>query len=335
MSFQGYAALKEKSPLEIFNYEPQVLGPHDVEISITHCGICHSDIHLIDNDWKTNIYPLVPGHEIIGIIKTLGTEVKHLHKNQRVGIGWQSDCCGKCEWCLVGEENSCSQQKATCLNNYGGFANAICMNSRFVFPIPEKLLSEKTAPLLCGGITVYSPLKQYITRLDMHIGVIGVGGLGHLALQFAHALGAKVTAFSSTPEKAAETASLGADYFINHTDKSALTKARNTLDFILCTVTAPLDWMAYLNILRPKGKLCFVSGLSTPINVPVNAFIRGRKTICGSNIGSCHEITEMLEFAALHNISAWTESLPMSDVNTALDKVRHNQARYRMVLVNN
>jgi uncharacterized zinc-type alcohol dehydrogenase-like protein len=334
MKINCYAALNAKQPLQKFTYDAKPLGPNDVEVKITHCGICHSDIHLIDNDWQTSIYPLVPGHEIVGMVGELGSAVKHLQKGQRIGIGWEANSCGHCEWCARGDENLCSTQQATCVGNYGGYADAIRLNSRFVFPIPDALSSESVAPLLCGGATVYSPLQQYITNPSMRVGVIGIGGLGHLALQFAHAFGCEVTAFSSTTAKAEEAKQFGADHFVASADKNALSKVSNSFDFILSTVAADLDWTAYVNALRPRGKLCFVGALAAPINISAFSLIRGRKTICGSNIGSCPEINEMLQFAARHSIAAKTESMPMHDVNTALDKVRANKARYRMVLVN-
>ena len=332
MGIHCYAALSAKQALQKFEYDPKPLGPKDVEIQITHCGICHSDIHLIDNDWQRSVYPLVPGHEIIGVINAVGSEVKDLQKGQRVGVGWLANSCGQCEWCSNGQENLCAKKQATCVGNHGGFAEAIRVNSHFALPIPDALTSETAAPLLCGGITVYSPLRRHVTA-NTRVGIVGVGGLGHMALQFAHALGAEVTAFSSTPEKMLETRLFGADHFVASNDKNALQVVANSLDFILITATANLDWMDYINVLRPNGNLCFVSGLTTAVTVPIMALIGNRKTVSGSNTGGCPEIAEMLEFAAQHKIAAQTEVLPMEQVNAALDKVRANRARYRMVLM--
>lgn len=331
MSIHCYAALSAKQTLQKFEYDPKPLGPHDVEIQISHCGICHSDLHLIDNDWRRSVYPLVPGHEIIGVISALGDGVKHLQKGQRVGVGWLANACGHCEWCEQGQENLCASKQATCVRNHGGFAEAIRVNSHFAIPIPDELISETAAPLLCGGITVYSPLRRHL-KVGSRVGIVGVGGLGHMALQFAHALGGEVTAFSSTPQKIQEAKHFGADHFVASNDKQALRAIANSLDFILVTATANLDWLDYINALRPNGNFCFVSGLTTPVTVPIMTLISGRKSVSGSNTGGCREIAEMLAFAAEHKIAAQTEILAMDQVNAALEKVRANKARYRMVL---
>lgn len=334
MTTNCYAALQAKSPLQNYHYDPKPLAPDQVTIKITHCGICHSDVHLIDNDWQNSAYPLVPGHEIVGIISAVGNEVKHLQKGQRVGVGWECYSCGHCEWCARGEENLCKQQQATCNGNFGGFAESIQVHNRFVFPIPDTLSSAAVAPLFCGGITVYSPLRTHIHNPNLRIGVIGIGGLGHLALQFAHAFGCEVTAFSSSPAKLEEAKQFGAHHFIASTDSAALKKAANSLDFILATVNENLDWTAYMDVLRPKGKLCIVGAVKNNISVPSFALIRERKTICGSNIGSCPDINEMLQFAANHNIGAKTEIMPMAQANEGIIRVRSGKAHYRVVLEN-
>lgn len=331
---KSFVALSAKQALKPFNYQPRPLGPTDVEVKITHCGICHSDIHLIDNDWGVSQYPLVPGHEIIGTITKVGSQVSNLKVGQRVGIGWECNSCGTCEWCKNQEENLCNLQEATCNGNYGGYAEKIRVNHRFAFPIPDKLNSENAAPLLCGGVTVYSPLKQYVTKSNMRVGIIGIGGLGHLALQFARAMGCEVTAFSTTPAKESEAKAFGAHHFVNINDQQAMEKQISQMDFLLSTVTANIDWGAFLNILRPKGKFCILGVPSASIPVPLFALIVARKSICGSNIGGTKEIKEMLEFAAQHNIKAKTETEKMENVNQALQRVKQNKVRYRMVLVN-
>jgi alcohol/geraniol dehydrogenase (NADP+) len=334
MTIHAHAAMAPKQALTPFSYEPAGLGPWDVEVAITHCGICRSDIHLIDNDWSVSSYPLVPGHEIIGAIEDAGAEVKHLKKDQRVGIGWQRGSCLVCEQCLKGNENLCPKNRATCVGNHGGFAERIRVDSRFVFPIPDVLASENAAPLLCGGATVYSPLKHWGIVPSMRVGVIGIGGLGHLALQFAHAFGCEVTAFSSTPDKEKEACSFGAHRFIASKNPAALKKAAGSLDFILSTVFGSLDWNAYLSLLRPNGKLCFVGVPAELIQIHVGALLGGQKSVCASVIGSRNTIREMLEFAARHEILARIEVVKMADVNAAIEKVRANKARYRMVLQN-
>lgn len=334
MKIDAYAAMAAGKQLEKFQYEPDALKPWDVEVAITHCGICHSDIHLIDNDWQMSGYPLVPGHEIVGNVIAVGANVTALEKGQRVGIGWQRSSCMVCEWCIRGEENMCPQNQATCAGHYGGFAKSIRIDSRFAFAVPEKLKSENAAPLLCGGITVYSPLRIYGVKPAMKVGVVGIGGLGHLALQFASAYGCEVTAFSSSPDKESEAKSFGAHHFVASSEDAALDRAAYSLDFIIVTAIADLDWARYLNILRPNGKLCFVGAVPGPITVSAFSLLMGQKSICGSAIGGRSAIAEMLEFAARHGIAAKTEVLPMEQVNTAVKKVRENRARYRMVLTN-
>ncbi|TFH60930.1 MAG: NAD(P)-dependent alcohol dehydrogenase [Candidatus Zixiibacteriota bacterium] len=334
MPIDAYAAKAAKQSLERFAYQPDNLGPWDIEVAITHCGICHSDIHLIDNDWQGSIYPLVPGHEIVGTVTQLGAQVTHLQKGDRVGIGWQRSSCMSCEWCQKGEENMCLQNEATCNGHFGGFAKAIRADGRFAFKIPDNLTSENAAPLLCGGVTVYSPLRLYDVNPSMKVGVIGIGGLGHLAVQFARAFGCEVTAFSSSPDKEAEAKSFGAHHFVVGSDKGALEKSVRCLDFIISTVYADLDWGAYIKMLRPHGKLCFVGAALGPVSTSLFPLLFGQLSICGSVIGGRPAIAEMLDFAARHNIFAKTEAVPMDQVNSVIAKVRQGKARYRMVLVN-
>lgn len=330
----GYATKEPKKVLQPFDYYPEHLGAWDLEIKITHCGICHSDIHLIDDDWGITKYPLLPGHEIVGIVTATGSNVKSVKVGQRVGVGWQRSSCFNCEWCKIGDENLCAQQEATCVGHMGGFADTIRTDSRFAFLIPERLASEYAAPLMCGGITVYSPLKNHKIDSSKSVGIIGIGGLGHLALQFAKALKAKVTAFSSTPSKEQEAGKFGADFFVSSTNLKELEKLAGTLDFILCTISAPLDWAIYLSLLRPKGTLCFVGVQHQPAIVPVFPLIVTRKKIDGSNIGNREEIEKMLQFASIHGIKPQIELFDMSHVNAALNKLRANQVRYRAVLKN-
>ena len=334
MKIECYAALEAKKPLEPFQYEPNALHPLDVEIQITHCGICHSDIHLIDDDWKISHYPVVPGHEIIGTISEVGSDVHQFRVGSRVGIGWQCGSCMECEWCMGGEQNLCSQMKGTCVDSYGGYAKSIRVNSRFVFAIPDTLTSENAAPLLCGGITVYSPLRTYEVRSAMKVGVIGIGGLGHLALQYANAFGCEVTAFTTSQSKEAEAKSFGAHHFVSTKEEGALEKIAGSLDFILSTVSADINWTDYINVLRPKGKLCIVGVPENDIRFSAFPVIFGQKSVCGSPIGSPSTIREMLEFSARHGIKAQTETFPMTEVNRALEKLRKNEARYRIVLKN-
>jgi uncharacterized zinc-type alcohol dehydrogenase-like protein len=334
MPINCLAAHAAKEPLRSFQYEPQELGLGDVEIKITHCGICHSDLHLINNDWGISVYPLVPGHEIIGAVTAVGSSVTRLKIGQRVGVGWEAGACLECEYCNRGEENLCARNQFTCVGRPGGFAERIRVHSHFAFPIPEAIESEKAGPLLCGGITVFTPLRAFGVTPLMRVGVIGIGGLGHLALQFARAFGCEVTAFSSTPAKEAEARKFGAHHFAASTDAAAMAKLGSSFDFLLSTVNADLDWNAYLNLLRPKGKLCIVGAALQPLNISAFALIVGQKTVCGSNTGGRPAILEMLEFAARHGIRPQVELKPMAEANAALARLAANQARYRIVLVN-
>lgn len=334
MNVHAYAAMEAKGSLKPFEYKSETLSPDDVEVAITHCGICHSDVHLVDNDWGISKYPLVPGHEIIGTVSALGSNAANQFKiGQRVGIGWQCNSCLICESCCKGQENLCLQMQGVAVGHYGGFADHVQSHSRFVFPIPETLDSENAAPLLCAGITVYSPLRNYDVRPYMKVGIIGIGGLGHLALQFAKAFGCEVTAFSSDASKEKEARTFGAHHFINSVNDEALDPYQNSFDFILSTVNVDLNWEKYVSLLRAHGRLCFV-GVANRVNVPVMSLIEGNKTICGSVIGGPLMIKEMLEFATRHNIHAKTQLMEMNQANEALNIVRNNKARYRIVLKN-
>ena len=334
MPVHCYAAPAAGRPLEPFQYRPAPLGSREVEVEITHCGICHSDVHLINDDWGISSYPLVPGHEIVGVVSRTGSATETLKAGDRVGIGWQRSACGGCEWCLSGHDNLCPDSEATCVGHYGGFAERIRCDSRYCFALPAALAPENAAPLLCAGITVYSPLRQHGITANMRVGVVGIGGLGHLALQFARAMGCEVTAYSSSPGKKDEARALGAERFVLVSDRNALKRAQGSQDFILSTVCGDLDWAGLMGCLRPNGRLCLVGVSSGDIRLSPDALIAGQKTICGSMIGGRARMEEMLEFSARRGIQARSEVLPMAEVNRAIRKVAENQARYRMVLSN-
>jgi uncharacterized zinc-type alcohol dehydrogenase-like protein len=326
-------ATAAKKPLQPDTYQPKELGPWDLEIAITHCGLCHTDVHLVDDDFGWGGFPLVPGHEIVGAVRAAGPAVSRFSIGQRVAAGWQRSSCMECEWCTRGLENCCPSQQATCVGHHGGFAEAIRIDSRFVCPLADGLPSAAAAPLLCAGITVYSPLRQD-AQPRSRVGVIGVGGLGHLALRFARAFGCEVTAFSTTAAKQEEALRLGAHHFVNSRDPAQMAKCARSLDLLLDTVPAELDWAAWLSLLRPKGVLAVVGVPPGAVSVPAELLIVGQLSLRGSVIGSRSAIEEMLRFAALHGITAQAETMPMAEVNAALDRVRRNQARYRIVLEN-
>jgi uncharacterized zinc-type alcohol dehydrogenase-like protein len=333
MTIDAFAASGAKELLAPYVYEPAPLGPRDVEIEISHCGVCHSDLHLIDNDWSSSTYPLVPGHEIVGTIAAVGSACQ-LAVGQRIGVGWQRSACHECEQCRAGDENLCSRQEATCVGHMGGFAQRIRTDERFVFELPLGLDSAATAPLLCGGVTVFAPLRRWGIRKGARVGVIGIGGLGHMALRFLQAMGCHATAFTSSPDKREEAARFGAEDAASSTSAREIRAYANRFDFLLCTVPARLDWITYLQTLKPNGVLCLVGAPPGLLQVPAAQLLSSQRAICGSDIGSPSAIREMLAFAAEHGIGAEVETVPMADVNAALRRVRENRARYRMVLTN-
>jgi uncharacterized zinc-type alcohol dehydrogenase-like protein len=329
---QGFAAHAAGAQLLPFRYSPGELGPYEVEVRVAHCGVCHSDAHLIDNDWGISRYPLVPGHEIIGTVTAVGPNVHGPTVGQRVGIGWQADSCGICEWCRSGDEHLCPKAQPTCVGRHGGFASAVRVNSRFAIPVPDALDSVAAAPLLCAGVTVYAPLRNHGARPASRIGIIGIGGLGHLAIQFARAFGSEVTAFSSSIDKQAEALSLGAHAFVNTRETSAVKKLARSLDLILSTVSGDQDLHHFIEALRPKGTLVILGAGPSPLQIPGAGLISNNLSVAGSSIGSPRDLREMLDVAARHNIKAITERFAMKDANTAVSRVKKNQVRYRAVL---
>jgi uncharacterized zinc-type alcohol dehydrogenase-like protein len=253
---------------------------------------------------------------------------------QRVGIGWQRSACLDCEQCRAGRENLCPSQQATCVGNMGGFAQRIRADGRFVFPLPDALDSAEAAPLLCGGATVFAPLRRWGVGAGAQLGVIGVGGLGHLALRFGRAMGCRVTAFTSSPDKRDDALKQGAENVVSSVSAKEIRAHDSEFDFLLCTVPARLDWVTYLRTLKPNGVLCLVGAPPGLLQIPAALLLTGQRAICGSDIGSPAAIREMLAFAAEHRIGAQVERAPMADVNDALQRVRENRVRYRMVLTN-
>ena len=333
-TIQGLAVYAAGAELLPYRYDPGKLGPHEVEIDITHCGICHSDLHLISNDWGISQYPFIPGHEIVGTVAAVGAEVRSLEEGERVGLGWQSNSCGVCEWCSRGMENLCPESEGTCVHRHGGYADRVRANARFVIPLPEALESESAAPLLCGGITVYNPMRTHGVNPSSRVGVVGIGGLGHLAIQFARAFGAEITAFSTSAAKEEEALALGAHHFVNSRESKAMKDVVGSLDFILSTVNADQDWGVYVAALRPTGNLCFVGVPPSPVSVHAFPLISGLRSISGNPTGSPYRIKEMLDVAARHSVKATVESFPMAQANAAIEKVKKNKVRYRAVLAN-
>jgi uncharacterized zinc-type alcohol dehydrogenase-like protein len=330
---RGFAALRPGAELAPFSFNRAAPAATEVEIAVTHCGICHSDLHLIDNDWDVSVYPFVPGHEIVGTVLRAGADVRGLRVGERVGVGWLAGSCMSCEQCAEGNENLCRMPKPTCVGRNGGFAGSVRVDARFAAPIPDAIASELAAPLFCAGITVFAPLRRYVKE-NSRLGVIGLGGLGHLAVRYARAMGCAVTVFSMTADKEPSARAFGADRFVDAGRPAALGAAAATCDFILSTVPVSLPWAEYVNILKPDGRLCLVGASPGDIQVPAIALIDGQKSIGGSAIGSNAEIRAMLEFSAAHGIFPQVELFPMAEVNHAVARLRENNVRYRAVLAN-
>jgi uncharacterized zinc-type alcohol dehydrogenase-like protein len=330
----GYAASAAKGPLKPFEFDLGELGPEEVEIKVSHCGVCHSDLSMLDNEWGMSKYPFVPGHEAVGTVFALGHEAKGLEIGQRVGIGWSAYSCLSCHECISGEHNLCAHIQGTIVGRYGGFADRLRAQWTWVRPLPEALDLATTGPLLCGGITVFAPFLKHKISSTARVGVIGIGGLGHMALQFANKWGCEVHAFTTSDSKEAEAKKLGAHFVHNTKRPGALKKLAGSLDLIVSTINAPLDIPGVLGALAPNGRLHVVGAILEPMPIPAFGLIAGQKTVSGSPTGSPSAISTMLEFSARHSIAPITEMFPMSQVNEALEHLRSGKARYRIVLVN-
>ena len=332
MSIRAYAAAGPKSELSPREIEPAELEPHEIEVEVACVGLCHSDLHLIDDAWGTSRYPLVPGHEIVGRVTRCDPSVSSLRLGQRVGVGWQRSACLRCRFCLRGQENLCSEQTATCGQRPGGFADRVRVDGRFAFPIPDGLSSPLAAPLLCGGVTVFSPLQRYQVGAGSTVGVIGVGGLGHLTILIAKAMGAEVVAFTSSPGKRDELLAAGASAVADSTDPREIRKHLGRLDLVLSTVHVRLDWITYLQTLRPGGTLCFLGAFPGLLQIPPAVLLEGQRSITGSTIGGRATMLDLLDLAARHHITPQVQVLPLEQVNQAIGMLRRNEARYRIVL---
>lgn len=328
----AYAAHEPGGELKPFEYDPGPLGDEDVEIQVEYCGICHSDLSMLTNEWGISQYPLVPGHEVVGTISDLGKAVTKLQRGQRVGLGWNSSSCMSCEWCMSGNHNLCLTAEGTIVGRYGGFADRVRAHHAWAVPLPEALDPAKAGPLFCGGITVFNPIVQLDVKPTDRVGVIGIGGLGHMALRFLHAWGCDVTAFSTSPDKEAEARELGANHFVNSRDPEAIKSIASSFDVILSTVNADLDWATYITALRPKGRLHFVGVAPSPVSSQIFPMIAGQKSITASPLGSPATTAKMLDFAARHGVEPITELFPFEQINEAMEKLRSGKPRYRLVL---
>lgn len=333
-TFNAYAATTAHGALEPLSFNPGEIGPEEVEIKVSHCGLCHSDLSMLDNEWGMTTFPFVPGHEAVGTVVALGEQAKGLKLGQRVGLGWFSHSCLGCHECLSGNQNLCATAQGTVIGRHGAFADRVRAQWAWVRPLPEALDTAKTGPLLCGGITVFAPFLTQGVPSTARVGIIGIGGLGHMALQFANKWGCEVHAFTTSDGKQAEAQKLGAHYVHNTKQPGGLKKLAGRLDFIISTVNAPLDIAAYLETLAPKGRFHNVGAVLKPLEVPAFSLLMGQKSLSGSPTGSITALDYMLAFSARHSIAPVVEFFPMSKVNDALERLRSGKARYRIVLVN-
>jgi len=328
----AYAAHKPGEPLEPFEYDPGQLKPDEVEIHVQYCGICHSDLSMINNEWNFTEYPIVPGHEVVGTVASVGDQVGHVKVGDAVGLGWHSGYCMTCSTCLSGDHNLCPSAQATIAGHHGGFADKVRARGVSVFKLPEGIDAESAGPLFCGGITVFNPLVQFNIKPTDKVAVIGIGGLGHLALQFANAWGCEVAAFTSSEPKMTEAKQMGAHHTINSRDASAIKKAVNQFDLIISTVNVKLDWNLYLETLRPKGRFHNVGAVLKPFDIQIMPVIMKQASISGSPVGSPATIRQMLQFAVRHDVKPVIEKYPFDQVNEAMEHLESGKAHYRIVL---
>ncbi|WP_031052456.1 NAD(P)-dependent alcohol dehydrogenase [Streptomyces sp. NRRL F-5702] len=336
----AYAAPRAKAPLERTTIERRPVGEFDVLIDIKFAGICHSDIHQARDGWGEGIFPMVPGHEIAGIVAETGPGVTAFKVGDRVGVGCMVDSCGQCDACRAGREQHCAEGNTQTYNaldrsgepTYGGYSTHIVVRDAFVVSIPEGIALDEAAPLLCAGITTYSPLKRWGVGPGKKVAVVGLGGLGHMAVKIAHTLGAEVTVLSQTLRKKEDGLKLGADHYYATGDPATFEELAGTFDVILSTVSAPLDFGAYLGLLRTDGTLVNVGAPEEPISLNLFSLIGGDKAIAGSMIGGIGETQEMLDFCAAHGLGAEIEVIEASRVNEAYERVLASDVRYRFVI---
>lgn len=331
---RAYAAFEPKGSLQPFEYDPGELRPEQVEIAVSYCGICHSDLSMRNNDWEWTTFPFVGGHEAIGTVTALGENTKGLKIGDTVGIGWNAGSCMHCSQCLSGYYIHCPELEQTIIQRFGAFADRVRCNWEWAVKLPEGIEAAKAGPLFCGGITVFNPFVQLDVKPTDKVGVVGIGGLGHLALQFADKWGCEVTAFTSNPDKTAELKKLGADFVVNSRSDAELETVKGKFDLIVVTVNVPLNWDAYFAALGPKGRLHIAGAVPEPIPVSGINLIGGQKSVTGSATGSPAVVAKMLEFCARHNIETVTENFKMSQINQAFEHLASGKARYRIVLEN-
>ena len=329
---RAFAATEAGGEMKPYEYDPGALPADEVEIRVESCGICHSDLSMLNNDWGNASFPFVGGHEVSGIVEAAGDQVGHLKAGDRVGLGWFSRSCLTCQHCMSGDHNHCGDREDMIAVRPGGFGERVRCQAAWAVKIPEGVDPSTAGPLFCGGITVFNPIVQFGVCPTDRVGVIGIGGLGHLAVQFLAKWGCEVTAFTSSDAKAQEAHELGAHRAVNSRNSSALEAEQGRFDFIISTVNVPLDWDAYFAVLAQKGRLHHVGAVLEPVPVPAFTLIAGQKSMSGTPLGSPATMATMLEFCARHNIAPKCETFPMSKINDALEHLRRGKPHYRIVL---
>ena len=339
----GYAAENATAPLKPLKFDRQEPGPHDVQIDILYCGVCHSDLHQIRNEWHNTVYPCLPGHEIVGRVSKIGQQVTKFKEGDLAGVGCMIDSCQQCEPCQAGEEQYCAgakgwtatyngPQKPDGTNTFGGYSNTIVVKENFVLKVPESLDTKAVAPLLCAGVTTYSPLRHWQVKPGQQVGVVGLGGLGEMAVKLATAMGAHVVVFTTSPEKAEDMRRLGAEDAVLSTDKVAMQKYASSFDFILSTIPTKHDINPYIQLLKRDATLVLVGALEPlePIDHSQVAFYR--RSLAGSLIGGIAETQEVLDFCAEHGIVSAVEMIPIQQINEAYERMLKGDVKYRFVI---
>jgi alcohol/geraniol dehydrogenase (NADP+) len=330
-NYQAWVAKAARQPMVLETPEPGPLGVEDAEVAVDHCGVCHSDLSVLNNEWGISQYPAILGHEVVGHVTAVGANAKGLTVGQRVGVGWHSGSCMHCHQCMSGHHNLCPQAQPTIIGHRGGFATHIRAHWAWVIPLPEQLNPAEAGPLLCGGATVFAPLAMYAKPTD-RVGIIGIGGLGHMAVKFAAAYGCDVTAFTSSEGKFQEAKGFGAHHVVSSKDSAAIGKLAGRFDLVISTVNATLDWDALIGTVAPNGRLHVVGGVVEPIPVAAFSLILQQRSVSGSPSGSPVAIATMLDFAARHAVTPQAEHFPMRDINKAFARLESGKARYRIVL---
>lgn len=336
-----YAALSVKALLTPYKIDRRKIGGNDVQIAIDFCGVCHTDLHYVQNDWGGSHYPIVPGHEIIGKVTAFGKDVTNLKIGQRVAAGYIGKSCQVCSSCKVGLEQYCLKGFSTIFNSptkdpggftFGGYSKSIVLDRNYVLTVPTGLDPASTAPLLCAGITTYSPLKHWGVKAGMTVGIIGLGGLGHIGVKLSHAMGAKTVMITTSKNKAADAIKLGADEVLISSDLASMKAMRNQFDFLLNTIPGPHDYNQYMNLLKLNGTMCIVGSIGPTAQLNSEPLIYGRRSIAGSLVGGIKETQEMLNFCAKHRIAAEIEIIKIDQINQAYERMLKNDVKYRFVI---